>query len=135
MANSDKLAGVHPDLIARVTRVLAAMSALGFPMFVVSGVRTDAEQLALYHQGRTTPGKIVTNCDGVIKRSNHQTHSDGLGHAVDCAFVDNKLTVEDETWSPNSPWSAYGALAKAVGLHWGGDWVSSLNDRPHVELP
>lgn len=28
-------------------------------------------------------GKKVTNCDGYIKKSNHQAKADGYGHAVD----------------------------------------------------
>lgn len=110
------------------------MAALGFPMKIVQGLRTVEEQQALFAQGRTKPGKIVTKADGVSNRSNHQAGPDGLGRAVDCAFVDDKNTALDETWADSSPWAAYGALAKAVGLQWGGDW-KGINDRPHIELP
>lgn len=128
-----KLDGVHPELVKKVGRVMNAMYALGWPMMVVSGVRSTAQQQALYAQGRTTPGKVVTNADGVKDKSNHQAKADGHGYAVDCAFIDNPNTVIDETWSDSSPWTAYGACVKAVGLKWGGDW--STPDRPHVELP
>jgi peptidoglycan L-alanyl-D-glutamate endopeptidase CwlK len=124
---SDKLAGVHPALVEKVGRVLAAMEALGFPMFVVQGVRGTDEQRDLYEQGRSRPGKIVTNCDGIHKKSNHQVKDDGLGHAVDLAF-------RDDPWGERMPWAAYGECAKALGLVWGGDWVA-FKDRPHVELP
>lgn len=126
--------GLHPLLLEKVDRVLNAMAALGWPMKIVQGVRTAEQQGKLYAQGRTAPGKVVTNADGVVKKSNHQPKQDGYGYAVDCAFVDNPATPVDETWSDRSPWSAYGACAKAVGLVWGGDW-KSLPDRPHVELP
>jgi len=124
-----RVAGVHPDLIDRVDRVLTAMAALGFPMGVTDGVRTIQRQQELYAQGRTKPGPIVTNADGVTKRSNHQPHPDELGHAVDCAFiVDGKFS-----WDARLPWKAYGENAMAVGLKWGGDWAN-LHDLPHVEL-
>jgi peptidoglycan L-alanyl-D-glutamate endopeptidase CwlK len=111
-----------------VDRVLAAMAALGAPMKIVQGLRTVEEQQALFAQGRTKPGKKVTNCDGVRKKSNHQASSDGLGRAVDCAFVkDGKVVWE-------GPWEKYGAAARAEGLIWGGDW-KGLIDRPHIELP
>jgi hypothetical protein len=73
----------------------------------------------------------VTNADGVTNKSNHQAHDDGYGHAIDCCFiVDGKPTWEvPDTW-----WSAYGALASAVGLKWGIK-ISGWVDRPHVELP
>jgi peptidoglycan L-alanyl-D-glutamate endopeptidase CwlK len=117
-------------LIDRVSRVFDAMAALGFSMMVTDGVRTEARQRALYAQGRTEPGPIVTKADGIVKKSNHQVKDDGMGHAVDCCFV-----VDGEpSWDAREPWAAYGACAQAVGLKWGGSW-ESLHDLPHVELP
>ncbi len=124
-----KLAGVHPQLLEKVGRVLAAMDALGFPMMVTDGLRTVEQQRVLYAQGRTAPGPVVTNCDGATKRSNHQAHIDKFGHAVDCCFViDGK-----PSWDAQLPWKAYGAAAEAHGLTWGGSWTR-LADLPHVEL-
>jgi peptidoglycan L-alanyl-D-glutamate endopeptidase CwlK len=127
---SDKLQGLHPSLISKLNQVIAAMKALGFDLVVVQGLRTTEQQQALYAQGRTAPGKIVTNADGVKNKSNHQAHLDGYGHAADCAFK-VKGTI---SWDDHLPWRAYGECAKAVGLVWGGDWHSII-DRPHVELP
>lgn len=127
---TDKLAGVHPTLIVAVTKILNAMAALGYPMRVTDGMRTQAEQAALYAKGRTAPGAVVTNADGLLKKSNHQTHADGWGHAVDCCFlVDGK-----PSWASDLPWELYGHLAKFLGLEWGGDF-HSITDRPHIELP
>ena len=120
------LADVRPELASRVLRVLYAMTALGFPMTVTDGNRTVEQQKKLYAQGRTTPGRIVTNADGVKKKSNHQD-----GRAVDCTFLD---AAGKPHWPENGAWAAYGACAKAVGLRWGGDF-KSIKDRPHVELP
>jgi peptidoglycan L-alanyl-D-glutamate endopeptidase CwlK len=121
---------LHPELRARVTRVLAEMRRLGHPMRVTDGYRTAAEQARLYAKGRTVPplgkGYRVTNVDGVRTMSHHQT-----GRAIDCAFV-----TEDGglSWDGRLPWARYGALAVAEGLIWGGHF-KSLVDRPHVELP
>jgi peptidoglycan LD-endopeptidase CwlK len=124
----DRRQGLNPTLLEKVDRVLTAMSALGHPMKIVQGFRTVEEQQALFAQGRTLPGKRVTNCDGVSKKSNHQAANDGLGRAVDCAFLKDGKVVWD------GPWEAYGAAGKAVGLNWGGDWKDPV-DRPHLELP
>lgn len=131
MTSSDhrKLVGVNPLLVDRLTRVLAAMEALGFPMMVTDGLRTAEQQRALYAQGRTVPGIIVTHADGATKRSNHQARADGLGYAVDCCFVAQGRPSWDAKW----PWKVYGAAAEAVGLRWGGAW-QTLHDLPHVEL-
>lgn len=130
MAMTDRLVGVHPELVTRVERILKAMDALGFPMMVTAGVRTEAQQQALYAQGRTKPGPIVTYKDGVTGKSNHQPKEDGFGHAVDCAFLENGKP----SWAIHHPWKLYGACAKALGLVWGGDW-KKLVDLPHIELP
>lgn len=125
-----KLLGIHPSLIERVGRILDAMAALGHPMCVTDGVRTTAQQAALYAKGRTAPGAIVTYADGVTKTSNHQPKADGYGYAVDCAFLVNGKP----SWDVSLPWAAYGALAQAVGLTWGGAWAKKLHDYPHIEL-
>ena len=122
------LDGVHPELTARVTRILAAMDALGYPMVVTAGVRTVAEQQRLYAQGRTAPGDVVTHCDGVQRPSPHQPKADGFGHAVDCAFMVNGAP----SWNTKLPWACYGAMALALGLVWGGQF-KSIVDMPHVE--
>src|ERR1700682_3474240 len=112
LRDQQALQGGHPTLVAAIRSILNDL-----PMFVVSGVRTDAEQAALYAQGRTTPGHIVTHCDGVTTRSNHQIHpSDDLGHAVDCAFLGG------DPFSLSHDWAAYGAAVQAAGLTWGGSW-------------
>jgi len=124
-----KLAGSHPDLTRAVRAVVLAMRELGHHMIVTDGIRTISEQQALYAKGRTAPGPIVTRADGINVRSNHQPHNDGKGHAVDCCF----LVDGTPSWAESNPWDRYGALARAVGLKWGGDWTTP--DRPHIELP
>jgi len=117
------LAQVDPGVAAAVRRVLDAMTALGHPMVAYDGRRTLAQQQALYARGRTRPGPVVTQVDGVRVKSRHQ-----VGLAVDCAF----LGPDGGSLTWDGPWDAYGTCAEVVGLTWGGRWVS-LVDRPHVE--
>lgn len=131
--DSARLDTVHPDLRVKVVQVLAAMWALGFQMTVTDALRTKEEQQRLYAKGRNgNPGPIVTNADGVTRKSNHQAKDDGYGHAVDCAFLDATL---QPSWDEHWPWGTYGLCAQTVGLVWGGAWSGGLGDRPHVELP
>ena len=123
----ERLKGVHPTLAKKVLTLLQQ-----FPMFVVMGVRTVAEQQALFAQGRTKPGRIVTMKDGVVHKSNHQPHADGLGYAVDCAFTPTPQLVDP--FDERHPWESYGLAAERLGLTWGGRW-SHPHDAPHVELP
>lgn len=126
----DKLAGVHPELAGKVQQILSAMAILGHPMMVTAGYRTVQEQTALYAQGRTAPGHIVTQCDGIAHPSRHQADPrDGFGRAVDCCFVVDGAP----SWAESCPWDLYGAMAEALRLHWGGHFTS-FRDRPHVEM-
>ncbi len=120
---------LHPRLRAALPKILAAMSAAGFPMTVTETERMEEEQLALYAKGRTASGCIVTYCDGVIKKSHHQKSEDTFVHAVDCTSLVNNVP----SWDLRNPWKVYGALAEAYGLTWGGNW-QSLHDLPHIEV-
>lgn len=87
-----RLRGCHPDLKARMIAIIDALTAEGHEVVLTQGVRTTAQQQAIYAQGRTKPGKVVTDCDGVRRASNHQIKSDGYGHAVDVSWrVNNEI--------------------------------------------
>lgn len=126
------------DFDSRLSRVERRMRELGFPVMAVSKDRTEDEQFALYQKGRRqddsgawvpvdpdTREGIVTNADGRVKKSHHQS-----GRARDYAFdVDGS-----PSWDPTHRWDLLGQIAKEEGLVWGGDW-QSLVDRPHLQMP
>lgn len=124
-----RLRGCHPELKARVKALIEELAQQGLELVLTQGVRTVAQQQALYAQGRYKPGKIVTNCDGLVRVSNHQPKSDGYGYAVDVAW---RNAHGDITWE--GPWPTLGTVAAAHGLIWGGNWTT-FQDRPHLELP
>ena len=124
-----RLRGCHPDLKARVVALIAALEQQGLDLVITQGVRTVAQQQALYAQGRYKPGKIVTNCDGLVKVSNHQPKADGYGYAVDVAWRNAHGEIE---WI--GPWETLMTLAESFGLVAGGRWTT-FPDRPHLELP
>ena len=85
-------------------------------MFIISqGVRTAEYQNSLYQQGRTIPGKILTNADGYKIKSNHQVKSDGLGHAVDIAIMDGKKA----DWDDLTKYKAVGEHICKIALEMG----------------
>lgn len=98
-----------------------AMKVHGLSVLFVSGTRSYAEQSALYAQGRTMPGKKVTNA-----RAGFSNHNFGV--AVDLAVFRGK------TWLSESPaYDWLGPIGEACGLKWGGRWKDP--DRPHYEYP
>lgn len=127
------LKGVHPYL-AHI--MLEALRDAPVDFTLTDGVRTEAEQAKLYAQGRTTPGKIVTNVDGKTRKSNHQPKADGYGYALDLyPFVGGSVDLHDKGKNMDKLAAHILATAKRLGysLVWGGNWTG-LVDRPHFEL-
>lgn len=93
----------------------------GITVNIISGLRTFQEQDALYAQGRTSPGDIVTNA-----RAGHSVHNFGLAFDVG-VFEGSRFLAE----SPR--YKAVGALGLELGLEWGGNW-KTIVDEPHFQL-
>lgn len=119
--NEKRLATVNGVLAGRVRKLIALAAADGYTLQVTQSLRTVAEQDALYAQGRTKPGKKVTNA-----RGGSSWHNFGL--AVDfCFIVGGKPDWTDALYTKIGKW------ASAVNLEWGGSWIS-IKDKPHVQL-
>lgn len=93
----------------------------GISIKVIDGLRTYEEQNELYAQGRTKPGEIVTNAQG--GQSNHN-----FGIAFDIGVFDGSKYLKE---SPK--YKAVGALGIDLGLEWGGNW-KTIVDEPHFQL-
>jgi peptidoglycan LD-endopeptidase CwlK len=127
------LEGQHPDLI-KVMMEAIKDSPVDFT--ITDGGRTVAMQQDLYAKGRTKPGGIVTNADGVKNKSNHQAKADGYYYAVDLyPYVNGSIDFNDKANRLKIIADHIKATAKRLGINigWGGDWKSIL-DRPHFEL-
>lgn len=112
---------LHPRVQPCARALLHAAAAKGWSFKVTSGLRTYAEQDALYAQGRTAPGPKVTNATGGF--SNHN-----FGIAFDVTLFDGKTPLYE------SPlYKALAAIGIDLGLEWGGAW-RSLKDEPHYQL-
>lgn len=115
---------VNAGLAAKVRQLSEMMELAGHPIQVIQGLRSWAQQQALYAKGRTAPGSIVTNAP-----AGHSWHEFGM--AVDVC-PESLLTTPG--WEPDSPiWPDLGAKGKSLGLYWGGDFVHNP-DRPHFQL-
>ena len=123
----------HPRLQRIASAWIKACATEGITVAIGETLRTVAEQDALYAQGRTKPGNIVTNAKGSSYSSQHQ-----WGIAFDFYLkmdVDGDGSVSDDAYNDSTGMFKKAAeLAKALGLAWGGDW-RSIVDKPHLYLP
>lgn len=124
---------LHPDLQPLANAFLAQCQTQGIRIDVTCTWRSDDEQNALYAQGRTEPGRIVTDI-AAGQGDKHNFSIDGKPAAK--AFDVVPLNSRGECiWDPADPvWAQLGGIGKQLGLVWGGDWPH-LQDRPHFELP
>lgn len=84
---------------------------------IVQGVRTWEEQDALYAQGRTKPGPIVTKAKGGSSWHNFKL-------AIDLAIIEGNKVI----WE--LPLIVIHTF-KGAGYEWGGDW--KFKDKPHFQ--
>ena len=123
-ATNNRIEKLHPKIRCAVKNFINQVeSEMGIKLRVIQGLRTYAEQNALYAQGRTTAGSIVTKAKG--GQSNHN-----FGLAIDVAEIKNgKIDwSEQEKILPK-----IAPIGKKWGFSWGGDWKSII-DKPHFEM-
>lgn len=121
MLNSRDISLLRDDVEANCRKWLELCKANGLNVLVTQTVRDREYQESLYAQGRTKPGKIVTN--GRVPTF----HSEKAGLAFD--FCKN---VKGHEYDDNAFFAKAAALAKGMGFSWGGDW-KSFKDMPHIQ--
>lgn len=123
----------HPVLQELAEKWIIRCGEEGIRVKIGECFRTVAEQNALYEQGRTKPGNVVTNAKGTSYSSQHQ-----WGIAFDFYLqmdVDGDGTISDDAYNDSTGlFRKAGEIGKKLGLGWGGDW-KSIVDKPHLYLP
>ena len=122
---SRNISDLHPRLQQKVEELKKACEKKGLKIGISECLRTAAEQDALYAQGRTAPGSIVTNAKGSTYSSMHQ-----WGVAFDFYRNDGKGAYNDS----DGFFTKVGKIGQSLGLEWGGSWTSPV-DKPHFQLP
>lgn len=121
--SSRSLDSLHPAFRTKAEEFLTAAHAAGLDVLVYCTLRTSLEQAELYEEGRTRPGKIVTNA-----RAGQSAHNYGL------AFDGAPLIHGRIAWDDHPHWVLYGQVASSVGLEWAGTW-EAFKELPHIQLP
>jgi peptidoglycan L-alanyl-D-glutamate endopeptidase CwlK len=137
-ATLDRIKLLHPKLREEAGKIYEeiceALSGKAACRFAFT-LRTIAEQDALFAQGRTKPGAVVTKAKG-----GQSYHNYGL--AIDIVLLidkDGNGTYETASWDTKgdydgdgkSDWIEIAEIFKQHGWEWGGNW--KFLDMPHFQ--
>lgn len=127
MADLNKL---HPYVKHLAEMLIEICKKNGVDIIITQTLRTAAEQNALYAQGRTKPGRIVTNAKGGDSYHNY-------GLAFDIAVRNKDKTINwsdicDTDHDGKKDYNEVGYAGMSIGLEWGGKFKSII-DIPHFQ--
>lgn len=121
----DDLAG---PVRAAAIAMLAQCKTAGIDLLIYCTLRSNSEQDALYAQGRTKPGVVVTNAGP--GQSMHNPDKNGKAWAFDAVpLVDGKAD-----WGNAALVEKVGLIGEACGLSWAGRWRGPLRERVHFQI-
>lgn len=120
---SRNLSDLHPRVAKAAEAALSACKLAGLDVLVTCTFRDGAEQNALYAQGRSAPGKIVTNA-----------HAGESMHQYRMALDLVPLVHGKPDWDGSHPvWHQVAGIFKAYGFEWGYDWAH-FKEMPHFQM-
>ena len=125
MINSRKLEDLNPVVEEKARDFLALCKAEGIEVIVTSTYRDAESQNELYAQGRTKPGRKVTNAKAGQSWHNWRV-------AFDVVPLRNGKPVWGTTGEDLKLWQRVGAIGKRCGLEWAGDW-RTFREFPHFQ--
>lgn len=108
-------------------------STAGISLLVTCTYRSGAEQNALYAQGRTSPGKIVTNARAGQSKHNNLLAGKPAALALDIVPMRDGKPVWGTTGDDLLLWQRVGAIGEAAGMEWAGRWQGKLVEFPHFQ--
>jgi peptidoglycan L-alanyl-D-glutamate endopeptidase CwlK len=121
MINSRSLDDLHPKVKEMCNLFISSCKKEGIDVIITSTYRDIESQNKLYAQGRTEPGKKVTNARGGQSFHNWRVAFD---------FV--PIVSGKAQWNDTSLFKRCGDIAKSVGLEWAGDW-KTFKERAHCQ--
>jgi peptidoglycan LD-endopeptidase CwlK len=125
MINSRSLDDLLTPVKVMALKFLGLCALEKIDVLVTSTYRDYESQNELYAQGRTKPGKKVTNARGGDSFHNHRV-------AFDVVPLRNGKPVWGTTGDDLKLWQRLGTLGKQCGLEWAGDW-KKFKEFPHFQ--
>ena len=125
MINSRAINDLVPAVASRCHAFIAACHLAGVDVLITSTYRDFESQDALYAQGRTAPGKKVTNAKGGDSIHNYM-------RAFDFCPMRNGKPVWGTSGDDGKLWEKCGIIGEACGLEWAGRW-SKFKEMAHMQ--
>ena len=121
---------LHPEFRKRMAALAEKLAARDMQALIADGFRSFAEQDELFAQGRSKPGRVVTNARGGQSNHNYGMAVDLYpvigGHVFTEPTSGNKQRFEEIQQAIIDEAEGMGLTS---GVHFG-----SLGDKPHVQL-
>lgn len=136
-----RVGAINPGISDRMELIIRRAKKRGINVVFTQGLRTYAEQAALYGQGRKfyvyggkqyakPSANRVTNAP-----PGYSIHN--FGYALDYALIVDGTIVwnltKDSNKNGRADWNEVAEIAKGLGFSWGGDWTS-FKDMPHIDI-
>ena len=122
MINSRELSELLPVVGSKAIAFIYGCEAVGIDVLITCTYRDDESQNALYAQGRTAPGQIVTNAKAGESWHNHR-----------CAFDFVPIVNGKAQWNDSALFKRCGEIAESVGLEWSGRWKGKFREMAHCQ--
>lgn len=127
---SRSLYDLHPDFRPVVAEFLAQCERSGITVVVTCTWRSAAEQAALYAQGRTAPGHIVTHA-----KPGQSLHNVCIDGAAASRALDVYPVVHGKIdFTGGAPeWDVMGRIGEECGMDWAFRWPVQCREKPHFQ--
>lgn len=123
MVNSRKIDDLVTAAKLRALNFIHQCKEAGVDVVVTSTFRDNESQAALYAQGRTAPGQIVTHA-----------HAGDSFHQYRVAFDVVPVVNGKPVWDGADPvWAKIGAIGESCELEWAGRWTT-FREEPHFQF-
>lgn len=123
MIGSRKIEDLHPIVADLCRKWLAECANQKIDVIITSTYRDAEYQNSLYAEGRTSPGKIITNARAGQSFHNYRMAFDFV------PVVDRK-----PAWSDMALIEKCGVIGENVGLQWAGRWNGRLRESLHLQF-
>lgn len=120
MINSRKIEDLHPRVAALCRAFKEACAAESIDVIITSTYRDVEAQNALYAEGRTVKGLGATGL--YFGRTVTNARGGDSFHQYRCAFDFAPLVNGKTRYEDTAVVYRCGAIGKALGLEWAGDW-------------